>query len=71
MSSTPQSSSPGLIRGMGLWSATALNMIDMIGVGPFITMPLVLSAMGGRARSLAVPDAAERIARLIFEVATR
>ena len=41
------SSSPSLIRGMGLWSATALNMIDMIGVGPFITMPLVLSAMGG------------------------
>jgi len=32
---------------MGLGSATALNMIDMIGVGPFITMPLVLSAMGG------------------------
>src|ERR1700676_5807905 len=41
------SSSPGLIRGMGLGTATALNMIDMIGVGPFITMPLVLSAMGG------------------------
>src|ERR1700680_4985941 len=40
-------SSPGLIRGMGLGTATALNMIDMIGVGPFITMPLVLSAMGG------------------------
>src|SRR6204780_4916690 len=40
-------SSPGLIRGMGLRSATALNMIDMIGVGPFITMPLVLGAMGG------------------------
>jgi len=40
-------SSPGLIRGMGLGSATALNMIDMIGVGPFITMPLVLGAMGG------------------------
>jgi amino acid transporter len=36
-----------LIRGMGLWSATALNMIDMIGVGPFITMPLVVAAMGG------------------------
>src|SRR5580658_10787927 len=43
----PDSSSPGLIRGMGLGSATALNMIDMIGVGPFITMPLVVSAMGG------------------------
>jgi amino acid transporter len=39
--------SPQLIRGMGLGSATALNMIDMIGVGPFITMPLILSAMGG------------------------
>jgi basic amino acid/polyamine antiporter, APA family len=42
-----QSKSPQLIRGMGLGSATALNMIDMIGVGPFITMPLILSAMGG------------------------
>ncbi len=45
--SQKNSDSPGLIRGMGLGSATALNMIDMIGVGPFITMPLVLSAMGG------------------------
>lgn len=27
--------------------ATALNMIDMIGVGPFITMPLIIAAMGG------------------------
>jgi APA family basic amino acid/polyamine antiporter len=32
---------------MGLASATALNMIDMIGVGPFITMPLMVGAMGG------------------------
>ncbi len=38
---------PKLIRGLGLPSATALNMIDMIGVGPFITIPLVVSAMGG------------------------
>src|SRR5580704_9359259 len=38
---------PQLIRGMGLAEATTLNMIDMIGVGPFITMPLVISAMGG------------------------
>src|SRR6202161_2851881 len=43
----PDASSPSLIRGMGLWSATSLNMIDMIGVGPFITMPLVVAAMGG------------------------
>src|SRR5437588_4645586 len=27
--------------------ATVLNMIDMIGVGPFITLPLVVGAMGG------------------------
>src|ERR1700732_1518828 len=40
-------SSPHLIRGVGLGSATALNMIDMIGVGPFITIPLIVSAMGG------------------------
>src|ERR1700686_309049 len=45
--SQDNSSSPGLIRGVGLGSATALNMIDMIGVGPFITIPLILSAMGG------------------------
>jgi len=36
-----------LIRGIGLGSATALNMIDMIGVGPFITIPLIVTVMGG------------------------
>src|ERR1700757_1838844 len=41
------SAPPSLIRGVGLGSATALNMIDMIGVGPFITIPLILSAAGG------------------------
>jgi len=38
---------PELIRGVGLAQATTLNMIDMIGVGPFITMPLIISAAGG------------------------
>jgi len=38
---------PHLERGISLSSATALNMIDMIGVGPFITIPLIVSAMGG------------------------
>jgi len=49
MPSTPQSGSttPHLIRGIGLGSATALNMIEMIGVGPFITLPLIVGAMGG------------------------
>lgn len=36
-----------LIRGVGVTGATALNMIDMIGVGPFITIPLIIAAMGG------------------------
>src|SRR5271169_5552552 len=40
-------SGPQLIRGIGLGSATALNMIEMIGVGPFITIPLIVTAMGG------------------------
>jgi APA family basic amino acid/polyamine antiporter len=43
----PAQNSPQLIRGVGLGSATALNMIDMIGVGPFITIPLIVTAMGG------------------------
>jgi APA family basic amino acid/polyamine antiporter len=38
---------PELIRGVGLLQATTLNMIDMIGVGPFITIPLIISAAGG------------------------
>src|SRR5512138_1624635 len=44
MASLPQPESHKLIRGVGLGSATTLNMI---GVGPFITIPLVVSAMGG------------------------
>src|SRR5215468_9203615 len=36
-----------LVREISLSGATALNMIDMIGVGPFITIPLIIAAMGG------------------------
>ena len=36
-----------LVRGLGLAGATALNMIDVIGIGPFITIPIIISAMGG------------------------
>jgi amino acid transporter len=36
-----------LVRGIGLAQATALNMIDMIGVGPFITIPLMIATMHG------------------------
>jgi len=37
----------GLRRDLGLVQATALAMTDMIGIGPFITIPLILAAMGG------------------------
>jgi amino acid transporter len=36
-----------LIRGISLPGAVSINMIDMIGVGPFITIPLIVAAMGG------------------------
>jgi amino acid transporter len=31
----------------GLVHATALNMINMVGIGPFLTIPLLLTALGG------------------------
>jgi amino acid transporter len=36
-----------LERRVGLTAAISLNMMNMIGVGPFITLPLVVAAMGG------------------------
>src|SRR6187549_1162439 len=36
-----------LERRFSLLPATALNMTNMIGVGPFITIPLLMSALGG------------------------
>ena len=47
MNDTQKSETPVLIRGIGLSSATALTVNHMIGVGPFITLPLMVSAMGG------------------------
>ena len=32
---------------MGLFPALASNMLNMVGVGPFITIPLILASMGG------------------------
>jgi len=40
-------SAAGLKRGMGFFPALASNMLTMVGVGPFITIPLILGAMGG------------------------
>jgi amino acid transporter len=36
-----------LVRRFGLLQATALNMSNMIGIGPFITVPALMSTMGG------------------------
>src|SRR5207244_405641 len=47
------SASP-MVRRFGLIHATALNMTNMIGIGPFITIPLLMSTLGGGAY-LAVP----------------
>jgi len=38
---------PSMPRRFGLLQATALNMSNMMGAGPFITIPLLMSAMGG------------------------
>jgi basic amino acid/polyamine antiporter, APA family len=39
--------STGLIKGIGLPQASALNINNMIGIGPFITLPIVVADMGG------------------------
>ena len=36
-----------LDRGMGLLQATATNIIGMVGVGPFLTIPFMVTAMNG------------------------
>lgn len=36
-----------LRRSLGLFQATTLNMIDMVGIGPFVTLPLVMGYVGG------------------------
>src|SRR5262250_3846274 len=36
-----------LERGLGLKEAVALNMIEIVGIGPFVVSSLVIKAMGG------------------------
>lgn len=38
-----------LSRELNLKHATAINMIDMVGIGPFVTMPFIIGAMNGSA----------------------
>ncbi len=44
---TPAPAEGQLERGMGLLQATSTNMLGMIGVGPFLTIPFMITAMGG------------------------
>src|SRR6266699_1004578 len=44
---TPGTEHPQLLRRFGLLQATALNMTNMIGIGPFITIPALMSALQG------------------------
>src|SRR5947209_5359717 len=39
---------PHLQRRLGLLQATALNMSNMVGVGPFITIPALMGAVNGQ-----------------------
>jgi amino acid transporter len=38
---------PKLQRSLGLFQSTVVNMIDMVGIGPFVTLPIVMGLMGG------------------------
>ena len=42
-----------LERGLSLTQATAINMIDMVGIGPFVTIPMIVGIMHGPASIIA------------------
>ena len=42
-----QPPSHGFVRSIGLLQGTAINMTQMVGIGPFVTIPLMVAAFGG------------------------
>jgi amino acid transporter len=48
-----QTENEQLERGLGLKEAVALNMIEIVGIGPFVVSSLVIKAMGGPQAMLA------------------
>src|SRR5579859_2455546 len=42
-----EKSNNGFVRSVNLFTATAINMTQMCGIGPFITIPLMVAAFGG------------------------
>ncbi len=55
ISNAATTAAPQLERGLGLKEAVALNMIEIVGIGPFVVSSLVIKAMGG-------PQALNRVA---------
>ena len=47
MTAAPAARDEGLIRGVGLRGAVSINLISMIGIGPLITIPLVVGYLHG------------------------
>src|SRR5689334_2902381 len=47
MTTSEKTKGPGLERDLGLQEAVALNMIEIVGIGPFVVSSLVIRAMGG------------------------
>jgi amino acid transporter len=43
----PDEPKPALQRRLGVLNATSINMSNMVGIGPFIAIPLILSTLGG------------------------
>jgi len=53
MRTNDQEAAAALPRDLSLVQAVALNMIDMVGIGPFVVLPLVIGIMGGPQHVLA------------------
>lgn len=43
----PEEPQPALHRRLGVLNATSINMSNMVGIGPFIAIPLILRTLGG------------------------
>src|SRR5690348_2627815 len=44
---TEEPPSHGFVRSVGLLQGVAINMTQMVGIGPFVTIPLMVAAFGG------------------------
>ena len=42
-----EAAEPALHRRLGVLNATSINMSNMVGIGPFIAVPLILATLGG------------------------